>query len=49
MLPELDALAALLEGSPEWEADAAGIRSLMLEIIASIAEAYISKGTSTTL
>ena len=44
MLPELDALGALLEANEEWQQDAAGVRSRMLVILGSVADRYEAKG-----
>ena len=44
MLPELDALGALLEANEEWQQDAASVRSRMLLILGSVADRYEAKG-----
>lgn len=44
VLPELDALGALLEANEEWQQDAAGVRSRMLVILGSVADRYEAKG-----
>jgi len=49
MLPELEALAKVLEMEETWKQDAAALRLGMLDIISSIAESYIKAGTPATL
>lgn len=44
MLPELDSLARVLEMQREREEEALELRLEMLEIISSVAEAYITAG-----
>jgi hypothetical protein len=44
VLPELNALGALLEGSVAWARDGAGVRGRMLAILADVAERYASTG-----
>ena len=44
VLPELDALGALLEANEEWQQDAAGVRSRMLAILGSVADRYEATG-----
>ena len=43
LLVELEALGGVLEGSQEWQADAAPIRSRQLRILSLIASRYLSK------
>ena len=42
---ELEALAGVLEGSEEWQADVGPIRSRQLRILSLIASRYLSAGT----
>lgn len=49
MLPEYEALAALLEKEPEWRRDASALRLRMLSILSTIAESYIQSGKHLTL
>ena len=44
VLPELNALGALLEANPQWLRDAAGVRARMLAILGEVAERYVSTG-----
>ena len=46
MLPELDALGALLEANEEWQQDASGVRSRMLVILGAVADRYEAQGDS---
>ncbi len=44
VLPELDALASLLEANDEWEQDASAVRARMLNILQDVADRYQSLG-----
>ena len=44
VLPELDALGALLEANQQWLRDAAGVRARMLAVLGEVAERYVSTG-----
>ncbi|KAK9815884.1 hypothetical protein WJX72_011277 [[Myrmecia] bisecta] len=44
VLPELDALAAVLESEPEWREDAVAVRSRMLKTLADVAQRYLQTG-----
>ncbi len=47
MLPEMEALAKVLEMDQSWQQDAAELRLAMLDIITSISESYIRAGKIT--
>lgn len=44
VLPELDALGALLEANEEWQEDASAVRARMLGILLEVADRYVSLG-----
>ena len=44
LLPELEALAKVLEMEEDWQQDAADLRQRMLDIFSSIAESYVKAG-----
>ena len=44
LLPELEALAKVLEMEGDWQQDAADLRQRMLDIFSSIAESYVKAG-----
>ncbi len=44
VLPELDALGALLEANEEWQDDASAVRARMLGILLEVADRYVSLG-----
>ena len=48
MLPELDAMARVLEMQEEWLQEALDMRSDMLGMLAAVAEAYIKAGRGST-